>query len=289
MNEPTTITGGALRDWPLPTPSSDDGKEARGSIVVIGGARSTPGAVLLAGLAALRVGAGKLTIATVESTAGPLGVAVPEAAVIGLPETVEGYLGAGAADQAAELLADADAIVIGPGMSGPEQARGFVERLMAGAPEGVAVVLDALGLTCGAMESTAAARLAAGMVITPNPAEASWLLGQQVDDTAIAAQRLAKRFRVVVALRSTVVSPAGPSWFDGGGNSGLGTSGSGDVLAGAIGGLMARGASADQAAVWGVHVHAESGERLAARVGGIGYLAREILEELPRVLAQLNT
>jgi ADP-dependent NAD(P)H-hydrate dehydratase len=77
-------------------------------------------------------------------------------------------------------------------------------------------------------------------------------------------------------------------WQDGSGNPGLGTSGSGDVLAGAIGGLAARGASPDQAAVWGVHLHAEAGERLAARIGAVGYLARELLDELPQVLDQLS-
>src|ERR1700712_4987888 len=82
------VTPAMLRQWPLPEPG--DSKYGRGQVLVVGGARGTPGAVLLAGLAALRVGAGRLSLAVARSVAGMLAVAVPEAGVVGLPENAAG-------------------------------------------------------------------------------------------------------------------------------------------------------------------------------------------------------
>jgi hydroxyethylthiazole kinase-like uncharacterized protein yjeF len=289
----TIVTSRFLRDWRLPEPDSEAGKSGRGSVVVIGGAPHTPGAVLLTGLAALRVGAGKLTYATVEQNASTLAVAVPEAGVMALAATDDGALAVSSLDTLGPLVEDADTVVLGPGMAGPERTREFVEGLLPQLGTCSTLVLDALGLTCGALDADAVTRLDGRVVITPNPAEASILLGdgEDVEATGVGeatTRRLAERFGVVAALRSTVAAPDGRMWKDGSGNPGLGTSGSGDVLAGAIGGLAARGAPPDQAAVWGVHLHAEAGERLAARIGAVGYLARELLEELPQVLDQLS-
>jgi hydroxyethylthiazole kinase-like uncharacterized protein yjeF len=292
-SSPTIVTSRFLRDWPLPETAPGEGKAGRGSVVVIGGAPHTPGAVLLTGLAALRVGAGKLTYATVEQNASALAVAVPEAGVMALAATPAGALALSSLDILRPLIENADTVVLGPGMAGPEQTREFVDGLLPQLDTGTTLVLDALGLTCGALDAAAVRRLDGRVVITPNPTEASILLDDDSDGDASGAseattRRLAERFGAVAALRSTVASPDGRMWRDGSGNPGLGTSGSGDVLAGAIGGLAARGASPDQAAVWGVHLHAEAGERLAARIGAVGYLARELLDELPQVLDQLS-
>jgi hydroxyethylthiazole kinase-like uncharacterized protein yjeF len=296
---PSVVTGGLLREWGLPTPEGE-GKGARGTVVVIGGAHHTPGAVLLAGVAALRVGAGRLTMATVERNAPSLAVAVPEAGVVALPATEDGSLGEAAVQAATELVEGADAVVIGPGMAGPDHARDLVSALLPAIGPDTTLVLDALGLTCGALDATTGRRLGGRVIVTPNRAEADRLLGDAPDGgdrreqdgepsgDLRATRRLTELTGAVVALRSTVVSPEGAAWVDGSGNAGLGTSGSGDVLAGAIAGLAARGASPDQATVWGVHLHAEAGERLAVRVGALGFLARELLDELPGVLDQLS-
>jgi ADP-dependent NAD(P)H-hydrate dehydratase len=290
-DSPTVVTSRFLRGWPLPDPDLAGGKSGRGSVVVIGGAPQTPGAVLLTGLAALRVGAGKLTYATVEQNAPPLAVAVPEAGVMALPATEGGALAMSTLDTLAPLVGDADTVVLGPGMTDREKTCEFVAGLLPQLGTGTTLVLDALGLTCGALEADAVTRLDGRVVITPNPTEAGILLDDEDVDAvgAIVAttRRLAERFGVVAALRSTVAS-GDRMWQGGSGNPGLGTSGSGDVLAGAIGGLAARGAAPEQAAVWGVHLHAEAGERLAARIGAVGYLARELLDELPLVLDQLS-
>src|SRR5881409_947739 len=98
MSEAQVVSSQLLRDWPLPDVDDDGGKAARGTVVVIGGAVDTPGAVLLPGLAALRVGAGKLTLATATANASALAVAVPESAVTPLPVTASGGVGAAALD-----------------------------------------------------------------------------------------------------------------------------------------------------------------------------------------------
>lgn len=290
-DSPTIVTSRFLRDWLLPEPDAAEGKSGRGSVVVIGGAPHTPGAALLTGLAALRVGAGKLTYATVEQNASALAVAVPEAGVMALAATDDGALAVSSLDTVRPLVEKADAVILGPGMAGPERTRQFVEGLLEQLEPGSTLVLDALGLTCGALDADSVSRLDGRVVITPNPTEAGILLGDDegIEANEMTTRRLAERFGVVAALRSTVAAPDGRMWQDGSGNPGLGTSGSGDVLAGAIGGLAARGAPPDQATVWGVHLHAEAGERLAARIGAVGYLARELLDELPQVLDQLST
>src|SRR5689334_25364086 len=105
--EELVITPGVLRGWPLPDPRGD--KESRGTVLVVGGSRFTPGAVLLAGVAALRAGAGRLQLAVDQSTAAALSIAVPEAKVVGLPEP-----GAALPDELMDLAREADVLTIGP-------------------------------------------------------------------------------------------------------------------------------------------------------------------------------
>lgn len=284
MTEAEVVDGqGLRRRWPLPDPRNADDKNDRGSVTVIGGSISTPGAPLLAALAALRVGAGRLTVATVASTATAAAVALPESAVIGLPETKDGALDGKAAAGAVGASDGADAVLVGPGMRDPERARDLVAELLAKLPPSATVVLDALALTCGALEDAQSS--AGSLILTPNASEADRLLEDaSSEDDADRAGALAERFGAVVVLGSTAASPAGECWRIPKGNSGLGTSGSGDVLAGAIAGIAARGASPIAAALWGLTAHASAGDRLAHRVGAVGYLARELLDELPRVI-----
>lgn len=127
--QPEAVTPTLLRDWPLPGGGS--GKDDRGSVLVIGGARMTPGAALLAGVAALRSGAGRLTLAVAESTAVHLAVALPEAGVLALPETESGSVkGAAAADVVASAVESADAILVGPGLDDKDEATALLRGLL---------------------------------------------------------------------------------------------------------------------------------------------------------------
>jgi NAD(P)H-hydrate repair Nnr-like enzyme with NAD(P)H-hydrate dehydratase domain len=130
-------------------------------------------------------------------------------------------------------------------------------------------------------------------VLTLNPTEAAITLGEHeeavVDDPPAAAMRLARRTRAVVLLGGStkhVADPAGQAWVVDRGCPGLGVSGSGDVQAGIVTGLLARGAEPAQAAVWGAWLHGRSGEVLADRVGPVGFLARELPDTLPRLLVE---
>ncbi len=280
------ITPNALREWPLP--SGADSKYARGNVVVIGGARKTPGAVLLAGIAALRVGAGRLTFGVAESVATQLAGAVPESGVVGLAETPAGSVVGSSVERMARELERADVVVVGSGLDDADEALALIREMQPLVGDETRVVLDAYGLTAIAGSADEIASWGDRLVLTPNKSEAARLLGRELEDIDDDVAAIARRYCGVVTCFQVVAAPDGSRWQIGSGQGGLGTSGSGDVLAGAIGGLLARGATPDQAACWGTHLHATAGDRLAARIGPTGYLARELIDELPAVLVELG-
>ncbi|KQR17690.1 carbohydrate kinase [Cellulomonas sp. Leaf334] len=273
-----------LREWPLPADATS--KYGRGQVVVVGGARSTPGAVLLAGVAALRVGAGRLTLAVARSVAVPLAIEIPEAGVIGLPETEDGSPDGTGTDRLASELRSADAVLVGPGLDDPERTITLLHNLCDSIPGKVPVLLDAFALGVLPQVPEVAERFGGRLVLTPNPKEAALLLGvDELDDRT--CSRIAATFGAAVSCQGRVASPDGTQWEVSTGLPGLATSGSGDVLAGTLVGLLARGAEPAQAACWATHLHAAAGDRLATRVGHLGYLARELPDELPTLLDEL--
>jgi hydroxyethylthiazole kinase-like uncharacterized protein yjeF len=286
--ERPAVTPQLLGSWPIPEPSGE-GKHERGTIVVVGGAVPTPGAPLLAGLAALRVGAGKLSIVTVAPTAAALAVAVPESMVVGLPPGSNGSLSAASADDVVEQTTSAQAVVIGPGLLGRDETAELLAALLPQLSDDVRVVLDAIALGALARVPHAVEGLAGRLALTPNAGEAAELLDGDDSLTGCdAALAVAQRYGAAVAVHGGVADRDGRTWSDESGDVGLGTSGSGDVLAGAVGGLLARGADPAQAAVFGQYLHSAAGDELAARVGRLGFLARELLDELPAVLNRLR-
>jgi hydroxyethylthiazole kinase-like uncharacterized protein yjeF len=280
--------------WPLPEPAADDDKNARGRVLIVGGAREIPGAAILAGIGAMRAGAGKLQMAVPGSVAPSIAIAVPEARVVGVDETEDGAIAADGGDRIADLAERAQAVVLGPGMTDAQEAIGVLHAIVDRC-RGLLVV-DAGAIDCLRDAARDVLHPMSGrVVLTPNATEAAFLLGREVDDVEArpleTACEMAASWGAVVALKGATTytaDPGGEVWADDAGNVGLATSGSGDVLSGVIGGMAARGAGALQAAVWGVHVHAVAGERLAERIAPVGYLARELLDELPRVLADLR-
>src|SRR4051794_16903403 len=290
MPEATVVTPAQLRDWPLPAPGS--GKEARGQVLVVGGSDGTPGAVLLAGEASLRAGGGKLAMATVESCTAALGAAVPESQVLALPATDGGAIAADAADAILGRAEGADVLLVGPGFSDPEEAVALLGRVLPrfDGP----VVVDAIASAYLTEHPDGLHHLDGRAVLTVNPGELALTAGCSDDDVSEdplgPATEVAQRSRVVVVCGGTrkhVVHPDGRSWVVEGGGPGLGVSGSGDVQAGIVAGLVARGADAAQSAVWAAYLHARVGERLAAATGRVGYLARELPGQVPLVLTEL--
>ncbi|MGH3364840.1 MAG: ADP-dependent NAD(P)H-hydrate dehydratase, partial [Nocardioidaceae bacterium] len=156
------------------------------------------------------------------------------------------------------------------------------------------LVVDALASAYLTEHPEGLRQLDGRVVLTVNPTELSRTAGRdQVEveeDPYDAALEVARRSHMVVLCggeQKLVVTPAGESWLVQGGSPGLGVSGSGDVQAGIVAGLLARGADPGQAAVWGGYLHARTGERLASAVGKVGYLARELLSQVPQVLDEL--
>jgi len=156
-------------------------------------------------------------------------------------------------------------------------------------------VLDANALTSLARAPECVRSLRGRAVLTPHAEEMGELLGADKAaverDRAGALQEACARFHAAVVLKgreTLVAAPGSRVYRNRTGNVGLATSGSGDTLAGLIAGLCARGAAPLQAAVWGVYLHARAGERLARRVGPLGYLARELPGEFPALLAELG-
>jgi ADP-dependent NAD(P)H-hydrate dehydratase len=254
MSAPTIVTPHVLRDWPLPAPGSSKG--SRGRVLVIGGARRTPGAALLAGRAALRVGAGVLTFAVASSVAVQVAVAVPEAGAVGLAENAAGSVTGEDLELLEHDLSGADAVLIGPGLDDPDFAETLLRGLLPRIPDGVPVVLDAFALGVLDRLGDAAAAVAGRLILTPNQAEAHRLLGQDPDsEVEPDLAEVARRYGAVVYCQQSMVNPAGERWEGSSGHGGLGTSGSGD--------------------------------RLAIEVGPLGFLAGELADRLPTVMAEL--
>ncbi|WP_433280921.1 NAD(P)H-hydrate dehydratase [Micromonospora sp. CA-244673] len=278
------ITPALLRDWALPVPTG--GKEARGTVLVVGGSRFTPGAVLLAGVAALRAGAGVLQLAAAESTAAALSIQVPEALVVGLPETADGAVRGDPGDLLGGLVAEADVVTVGPGLKDIDSTRALLHAVLDAAGPETSLVLDAYALGALSHEPDLLVGSGRKVVLTPNLTEARHLLDRKPgDDLDAEAVELARRYDAVVSLYGHIATPGGRAWREESGDAGLGTSGSGDVRAGLLAGLLSRGAEPAQAACWAAFAHAVSGQRLVPRYGRIGFLARELLDEIPYTVA----
>jgi hydroxyethylthiazole kinase-like uncharacterized protein yjeF len=281
------LTAAELARHPLAPLASGD-KDSHGTILIIAGSRDVPGAPLLTAHAAMRAGAGKLQLAAPDDIAVPLGIAMPEAMVVGFATARDGGFARSAVSALLEQAAEADAIVAGPALRGNRAAERLAGELCRlGRP----LALDAALLHALPEHKGAARRATVTPVLLPHAGELASLLG--CDEREVEADPLghgracAARYDCVVLVKgvqSHVVAPDGAAWKYRGGGPGLGVSGSGDVLAGLVGGLLARGAAPLTAVLWGVWLHGEAGRALAKKVGPSGFLARELPGEVPALL-----
>ncbi len=292
----TTITRALLVRKPLPVPDAAGDKESRGVVLAVGGSAQVPGALLLAGVAALRAGAGKLQLATVRAAASGLGIAVPESLVIALRASRAGEIrGAVAVRVLREHASRADAVLVGPGMSDRRAASAIVTGLVRTLGDDAVLVLDAAAIGALTDRDTLLLPLGGRVVLTPHAGEMASLLAIDKADVERnphqVASYAARRFGAVVVLKgaeSWIATPEDALFRYSGGDVGLATSGSGDTLAGMITGLAARGASAIDAAVWGTWLHGNAGEVLSRRMGTVGFLARELLDEVPALMHSMG-
>jgi ADP-dependent NAD(P)H-hydrate dehydratase len=264
-----------LRSWPLPIDDEGD-KYSRGTVLIIGGSVMTPGAVLLAGRAALRMGAGRLQIATVGEVALAVAVALPEAKVLPFDGNAD--------DEFRESIRTADAVTVGPGLVG-DDVGSIVEAVLRDARSESIIVLDAAAI--GAFERLDSAlldRTRSRLVMTPNRQEVHSLIRDAPTDDAAALGEAARSTGAVLTSFGRVHAPDGRRWESRVNPLGLGTSGSGDVLAGMVGGAAARCGDRAQAACWATYAHHRAGHILQSRIGVLGYMATDLLEQVPACL-----
>jgi hydroxyethylthiazole kinase-like uncharacterized protein yjeF len=277
----------------LPGRPRDGHKGTFGTVVVVAGSRGLTGAAYLAATASVRSGAGLVRLLVPEGIYPILAVKCTEAMATPVPEDAPGALGAGALEAVAEHLGAATAGVVGPGL-GRHPATWRLARDLAAHSE-LPLVLDADALNALAEAPGALRRLSRDRVLTPHPGEMARLTGRSTADiqadrrsTAAAAAREWGAVVVLKGARTLVAAPDGRLSEDPHEVPALATGGTGDVLAGLIGGLLAQGSDPYTAAVTGVYVHAEAGRRLQARQGAAGLLASELLPELPLVMRDMR-
>jgi hydroxyethylthiazole kinase-like uncharacterized protein yjeF len=287
VTESVALDAETLKRFPLPPIGSGD-KDERGSILLIAGSRDIAGAALLTAMAAMRAGAGRLQIATVASAAPGLSVSMPEAMVAGLAEGRDGGFAPSTVKPLAERAAKADVVVAGPGMRGNGSTAKLAAALAEVCPR---LVLDAALLHALPERRREVAAKEGQAILLPHSGEMASLLGISPDkveeDPVAAGRQCAQRYDAVTLVKgvqSHVVAPDGQLFRYEGGGPGLGVSGSGDTLAGIVGGVLTRGADPLTALLWGVWCHGEAGRRLGKKVGTLGFLAREISDEVPGVL-----
>ena len=274
----------------LPSRPSDAHKGTFGRVLVIGGSSRYPGAAVLAAKAAYRAGAGLVTIATPQSIASQMVAAVPEATFLPLPEYDDGVISGFAAwEVVRDELPSVDAVVIGCGFGRHEHSGKFVREFLISAEVAAVsgVVLDADGLNLLSADMSVLPNAAAPLVLTPHPGEMGALTGLSTDGVqgqrlTLARDRAAQwNCHVVLKGANTVVAtPDNRARVSEVAQPALATAGTGDVLSGAIGALIAQGLNPFDAATLGVYIHADAGNRAARAQGTIGVTAGDVADQL---------
>ncbi|MGB3973783.1 MAG: NAD(P)H-hydrate dehydratase [Peptococcia bacterium] len=270
----------------LPPVDPEGYKNSFGHILVIAGSAGMTGAAYLAARAAFRSGAGMVTVCLPESLRDTFDTAFPECLTVGLAETEEKTLSLDSWPQIEEQLTGKDVVVFGPGLGRREEIRYILAELLA--KSNLPIVIDADGLYALAQEPEIIEGTQAPVILTPHPGEMSLLLNMATK--AVQANRFecvkaaAERYGAIVVLKGAATitaDPEGDLYLNGSGNPALATAGTGDVLAGTIGGLMGQGLNPLAATVLGVYLHGLAGDMLAAEKGNRGILASEVAEMLP--------
>ena len=266
----------------------DAHKGSMGHLLVFAGSRGKSGATALVGYAALRAGAGLVTVATPRSMQALVAGARAELMTEGLPETRQGFAAREAAKTVLALAAERRALAIGPGLGTGAPTRAAVLAVLERAAVPCVVDADALNALATARRLRSRSRAAGPRVLTPHPGEAARCLRTTAAaiqaDRLGSARRLAVEAGAVVVLkgrRSIVAHPDGRAAVNASGNPGLATGGSGDALTGIVGALLARGLDPFDAARLGTYVHGAAGDRAAAARGVDGLVAGDVIDALP--------
>lgn len=270
-------------------------KGSFGRVLVVAGSIDYPGAALLTALGAMRAGAGLCRVAAAESVVERLSARVPEITWMALDEEAPGLIAPAGWRRITAEAAAFDAAVVGPGLGRQPATQRRTRQLLAALR--IPTVVDADGLNALAVASRWWQGLPGTLVLTPHPVEFERLTGAEAPDAdddagrATAAADAAERWGQVVVLKganSVVAAPDGNVLASRVATPALATAGSGDVLAGAIGALLAAGLSTRDAAACGVAAHGTAGLLVAERVGRAGAMATDIAGHLPEALERLR-
>lgn len=273
----------------LPLRKANAHKGDAGRVVICAGSPGYTGAAALASDAAVKAGAGLVSLYTPLSSRDVLAIKLTEVMVHGLLERMPGILGGGAASDVASSAEAADVLAIGPGLGTSESTQEAVRTILQKITTPVVIDADALTALAGHTEILAA--MQAQKVLTPHPGEMARLTGLEIAeieaDRINIAKKYAEQWQAIVVLKGapTVIGcPNGTVYVNSTGNSSLATGGSGDVLTGIIAGLAAQEISLQEAAICGVYLHG-----LAAELTGIdiGLSAGELAALLPQAREQV--
>ena len=277
----------------LPDRPRDAHKGTFGTAVVLAGSLGFTGAAYLAATAAARTGAGLVRLLVADTIYPILAAKCTEVMATPVQEVAPGAVGHAAYDIVLRHLATAEAGVIGPGLGRDRSTWRLVLDLLQHVTCPLVVDADALNALADAPRSKT--KLGKNRVLTPHPGEMARLTGKTVEaiaaDRVGAARKAAKDWGAVVVLkgaRTVVAHPDGRSSEDPHEVPALATGGTGDVLSGIIGGLLAQGSPPYEAAVSGVYIHAAAGRRVQQRLGESGLLASDLLLEIPLVMNVLR-
>lgn len=276
----------------LPRRFPDAHKGTFGTALVIAGSSGFTGAAAMASEAALRAGAGLSVVAVPQSLQDIMAIKLSEVMTRGLPETDARSVSAQALDLALDQSTKATALVLGCGLGTHPDTCEFVQRFVQRLAK--PMVVDADGLNCLAENIKVLEGTHDELIITPHPGEMARLLvtntGAIQSNRMAVAREAASRFHCIVVLkgaRTLIAEPNGRVFINPTGNVGMATGGTGDVLAGTIGGFLAQGMSPLDAAVCGTYVHGKAGDIAAAKLGTAGMIAGDLLRTLPKALKEL--
>lgn len=285
----------------LPTLSPTAHKGTRGHVLIVGGSAGKAGAVVLAGRAALRSGAGLVTVAVPAGIAATVDSMLAEAMTLALPDDGRGNVARGAWKAIESAGRQFDAMAVGPGLGTDDGADLLIGEALQQYDGPMIIDADALNLLATGtpdLRTRLARRRARDdhrVVLTPHPGEMAQLVASSAGavqaDRAGFARAFAKSHEAVLVLKGagTIVAEGGRLAFNTSGNAGMGSAGMGDVLTGTLAAISARVPCVYDAAAAAAYIHGKAGDLAAGRIGAMGFMAGEVADFIPAVLDWLRT
>ncbi|MFZ3089623.1 MAG: NAD(P)H-hydrate dehydratase [Nitrospirota bacterium] len=277
----------------LPARRPDAHKGDFGHVFIIAGSPGLTGAAIMAGLSALRIGAGLVTLGIPEGLNNILETRLTEIMTLPLPQTEEGTIAVSARTKIFNFLKKADAVAIGPGLSQNRETAQLVRELMREVK--IPIVIDADGINALAGHADILKKARGQVIITPHPGEMARMVNSSAAeinrDRAAIARRFSEQYNVITVLKGAgtiIAEPSGDIYINSTGNPGMASGGTGDVLTGMIAGLIAQRSPSPDAAIAGVFLHGLAGDLAAKDRGEAGLIAGDVIEKIPEAIKSMK-